>query len=320
MLCRRQGAILLADRRNLAFLVAEVLVPAVLLLALVGPGSLNPARPNSAREGRIILGALAVSAVAIGAANSLREIVKETPVYLRERAVGLMRTTYVTSKLVFIGGLTVVQVGVLVVVSAARAQGPGSAVVLGAPMLELVVGISLAAVAAVALGLLLSSLVSSSEKAMSLVAVIFIVQWLFSGVAIDLQKKPLLRPAAYLMSANWGMAAAGSTADLRSLMAESCGGAAVAGPSGRVEDPNAPVPAVPAGPSAAPLPPCDARWSHDLPTWLTSVVAMLILAGVALWVTGLALDRREPVRSNVPEPSPLYRLRRRIARWVEGPA
>lgn len=308
MLCRRQAAILIADRRNLAFLGAEVLVPALLLLALVGPGSLNPSRTNSARDGRILLGALAVSAVAIGAANSLREIVKETPIYLRERAVGLMRTTYVSSKLLFIGGVTVLQVLLLVLLSAARAQGPRSAVLIGSPKLELAVGISLAAVAAVGLGLLLSAVVSSSEKAMSLVAVIFIVQWLFSGVAIDLQKKPVLRPAAYLMSANWGMAAAGSTADLRYLMPEACGPGRL-----RSQPPDGA-----SGSTAAPLPSCDARWAHDPATWITSIVALLALTAIALWATGLVLDRREPVRSNVPEPSPFNRLRLRIARAIGG--
>ncbi len=301
-LCRRQVAVLFADKRNLAFLGLETLVPAVLLVALVGSGALNPDRANAAHDSRILLGALAVAAVAIGAANSLREIVKEVPIYLRERAAGLMRTSYLASKMIVVGAVTTIQVSILVLISAARAQGPSSAVLLGLPKFELMVDISFAAIAAVALGLLISALVSSSEKAMSLIAVIFIVQWLFSGVAVDLQKKPVLQPVAYLMSANWGMAAAGSTADLGTIMGDTCH--APSPPQAETTAQNA---------AAGPLPSCDARWEHDVPTWLTSILAMLALTALALWGAGVALDRKEPVRSNVAEPSPWHRLREAAA-------
>ncbi len=311
-LCRRQIAVLAADRRNLLFLLAEMLIPALLLLALVGGGSLDPANPNAAHDGRILLGALAVASVAIGAANSLREIVKETPIYLRERAAGLMRTSYLVSKIIVLGGITTLQVSALVLISGARANGPQDAVALGIPIVELMFVISLAALGAVALGLLLSAVVSTSEKAMSLIAVIFIVQWMFSGVAVDLQTKPALQPIAYTMSANWGMAAAGSTADLYRIIGPGC-----EEPERVPESPTPAKTSTTKSTTGAP-PSCDARWAHSFGTWFTSVLAMILLTTLLLWGTGMALERKEPVKSNVPEPSPLRRAREAIGAKIAG--
>ncbi len=311
-LCRRQWAVLIADRRNLWFLGIEMVVPALLLFVLVGSGALDPSNAKAAHDSRILLGAMSVTAVAIGAANSLREIVKEVPIYLRERAAGLMRTSYLVSKMLFVGAITIIQVSFIVALSGLRARGPRDAVALGVPLFELIFDISLAALAAVALGLLLSAIVSTSEKAMSLVAVIFIVQWLFSGVAVDLNHKPVMRPLAYTMSANWGMAAAGSTANLYKIIGSGChvsaGSAGSSAPGRQDASAGGGLNAHATAQSPAEAPPsCDKRWHHSLGNWLTSVIAMLALIVAGLWAAGIALERKEPVKSKMPEPSPWQR-------------
>jgi hypothetical protein len=40
---------------------------------------------------------------------------------------------------------------------------------------------------------------------------------------------------------------------------------------------------------------------------------MLLLTALTLWAAGLALERKEPVKSKVPEPSPWRRLRDAVA-------
>jgi ABC transport system ATP-binding/permease protein len=278
-LCRRQIAVLLADRRNLLYLLAEVLVPALLILALVGKRAFDPTPEANPHALRTLLGALAVSATAVGAANSVREVVKELPLYFRERAVGLSRSAYLVSKATVLGALTALQVAILVVIATRGAAGPTTSVWPGSPLLELMVDLALGAVAATCLGLLLSTVVSSSEKAMALIPVVFIVMWLFSGMAVDLQSKPLLRTLGYATSANWAMSMASSSTSLfsvedRALALQGLPSAAAAG-----------------GQMPAPR---DARWNHGLGNWLVGALALIALSAGSIAAADLALARKEP--------------------------
>lgn len=60
---------------------------------------------------------LCVGGVLTGAANAVRELVKERVIYQRERAVGLSRSAYLMSKVVVLGTITVVQAVVLTLVA-----------------------------------------------------------------------------------------------------------------------------------------------------------------------------------------------------------
>ena len=309
ILVRRQIAILRADRQNLLFLVGSVIVPAILILLLMESSTLKlgqsiPVVPRN------ILGAIVVAAVAIGAANSIREIVKELPIYQRERAIGLQRSAYLTSKVLVLGALTCAQVVVLVAITTLRSGGPGHANVLLVPHLELIVDVMLTGIAAVSLGLLLSTLVSSSEKAMALIPVVFVVQWLFSGAALDLQSKPVLRQVAMVTSANWGMAAAASSANEYEL-SQSCSylddkpiGAFDSSTSGY--DPNV-QPGIGGNSSAQEdgkeqarreaLPACDGRWRSGVLPWATSIFALLILIAAPIALADRLLARKEPLEA-----------------------
>jgi ABC-type multidrug transport system ATPase subunit/pSer/pThr/pTyr-binding forkhead associated (FHA) protein len=276
-LIRRQCAVVAADRRNLLVLAVAAFVPAILILALVGSGALDAANANSHHAARTLLGALVVTASVLGAANGVREVVKEQALYQRERALGLGRVAYLSSKFAVFGAITVVQVFLLVMVATWNSGG-GSFV-----RFALVFVASLTAVATLGFGLLISAFVSTSEKAMALVPVVFVVCWLFSGVAIDLQSKPVMQAIAYVVPSNWGTAAAASTVDLPSL--DACGDATFAqsgtGTAGE----------------AAGAAPCDARWHRSLTIWLTDVLALGVLAVAAAVGADAALARREPLES-----------------------
>ena len=99
---------------------------------------------------------LAIAMTMIGLSNSLREIVKELPVFRRERAVGLSASAYVASKMLVLGALVVVQAAIYASLATLGQGGPRQAVVLGWPLGELIVACAATGVAAVALGLLVS--------------------------------------------------------------------------------------------------------------------------------------------------------------------
>jgi ABC-type multidrug transport system ATPase subunit len=270
-LARRQAAVIGADRRNFLFLALGVLLPGLAVLALVRRGSLAvSAIPRT--DGRVLLLALVVAAACIAAANSLREIVKELPIYRRDRAAGMSIGAYLGSKFVVIGAVTVVQVAVLVAIGTA-----GSEASLRTRAL-VYLSLALASVAAVALGLLLSSLVGTSEKAMALVAVIFVGQWLFSGAAVALQGRPVLQAIGYVTSANWGLAGAASGSDLY-----------------RLEQRCLPGPQAPVAPAAS-TPPCDSRWQADA-SWYASDLAAILMLTVGTAALTYAVLRRKDLQA-----------------------
>jgi ABC-type multidrug transport system ATPase subunit/pSer/pThr/pTyr-binding forkhead associated (FHA) protein len=278
MLLRRQLAILMADRRVLAYLLAEMLIPAFLILALVGRHALSAAKGTAAGSAQTLVGAVVVAAAVIGAANAVREIVKETALYRRERTVGLNRSAYLTAKILVVAVITIIQVSLLAVIATRGSGGPTRFNVLGPPLLEFAVDVSLAAVAAVGLGLLISALVSSSEKAMAVIPVIFVVQWLFSGMVLNLQSKPVLKEAAYLTSANWGFAAAASTADLCRIQREQESSLA----------PPTHLATAPAG--------CQWRWRTGRVQWFVDIGALVVLVLLSMFGANQLLKRKEPVR------------------------
>jgi ABC transport system ATP-binding/permease protein len=292
-LVRRQCAVLAADRRVLLFLVASGLVLGLLILAVVDAGALDPDGPLPSTSARTLLGAVVIAAVTIGVANTVREVVKEQAIFARERAAGVSDTAYLAAKVLVFGSITAVQAVLLVLVATSTAGGPVGSAFLLPGRLELIAGVVLAALGAATLGLLLSSLVSSSEKAMTLIPVVFIVQWLLSGMALDLADTPVMRPVSYVTSANWGMAAAASTADLSQLEL-ACEHAP---PTDAPETASADAAAE--GTEGAPDPsavederPCDARWQRGPWRWLGNVTALSVIAVLPLGAVVVRLQRR----------------------------
>ncbi|RIK46719.1 MAG: ABC transporter ATP-binding protein [Chloroflexi bacterium] len=214
-LCARYLRILASDTRNLAILALQAPLLALLILAAVKEGSLDPA----ARTGEALTATLVIvlAMTLMGALNSIREIVKEFPVYRRERAVGLSVGAYIGSKVAVLSAVTLVQAVILVLIATYRMDGPVAGALLASGKLELIVDVTLAGLAAMGLGLIVSSLVSSSDKAMTLLPLILIPQIILSGAVIFLHDKPAMRWLGYTMSANWGFSASASTVNLPAL-------------------------------------------------------------------------------------------------------
>ena len=164
--------------------------------------------------------------------------------------------------------MCIVQAVVLTLLATARASGPSEGALLPLPLVELVLGAAALSIAGMALGLLISALVETSEQAMCLIVLVIIFEYLFSGAAIDLTQQSVLQLPAYAAGANWGAAAMASTSNLPSL--DRClvggGGAPVA---------------------------CDARWAHTGGQWLWNMGGLAVLTGVILAVTLYVLSRRD---------------------------
>lgn len=292
-LTARYAQVLMADRRNAALLLLQAPILGVLLLVALPPGELGAAPPTEIRlvsAAGIVLFVLLVGATWLGANNAVREIARELPMLKRERAAGLSLSAYVASKAIVLAGLTIVQSVVLVALATARQRGPTDAVLFGWAPGELMVIVALSGIAAMALGLLVSALSGSPERATSVLPVVLILQLvLAAGVVLPvIVDKPVLRQLSYVSGTQWGIAGAASTVDLNRLQVFDARLRDL-----RSVDATDPGPAVDAL-TRAPEP--DARWAHDPQTLLTAVAALLALTAIPLVATGFVLRRYDPGR------------------------
>jgi ABC-type multidrug transport system ATPase subunit len=175
------------------------------LLALeraLPPGAcqLTPQRFASVRDYKGALFFLTVGAIWFGTSNAAREIVSEIAIYRRERMVNLSIANYVLSKFVVLSALCVVQCTVLLgIVYPALHLGNDQ---LGA-FLPLLGTMVVTAMCAVALGLLLSTVVATSEAAMALTPIALIPQVVLGGLLVPMTNRQWLRYVMAAMPSRW---------------------------------------------------------------------------------------------------------------------
>ncbi|MET9447770.1 ABC transporter ATP-binding protein/permease [Streptomyces cinerochromogenes] len=271
-LVRRYVSVIASDR---GFLALMVLLPAVIgsVSLLIHPDrGLLPNGPNP-QTGQIVpngtattvLLILAVGACFAGAANSVRELIKERVIYERERATGLSRSAYLMSKVFVLGVITGFQ-GLLVgVIGFGRREVPDEGLILGhATLLELSLPIMGLGFAAMMFGLIISSLVKTAEKTMPLLVMFAIIQVVFTGCLFALHGTVGVNEFSYLMPSRWAVAAAGTTLDFN-----------------RISPPET------AGDN-------DPLWNHTVGAWAGDMIALIALGVICGFFVARFLRRHEP--------------------------
>ncbi|MFE2721658.1 FHA domain-containing protein [Kitasatospora sp. NPDC059327] len=208
-LVRRYATALSADRTFLAVMIALPFIMGALARALAGSRLDNSTALNT-------LLILCVSGVLIGAANSVRELVKERSIYQRERAVGLSRSAYLCSKIVVLGTITVVQSVVLTMVALVGVQlgPPGTKGIFMPPLVEITLAVAMLSVTAMMLGLVISALVKKEEVTMPLLVLVAIIQVVFCGALLQLSNALVLNQLSWLVPSRWAFGAMVATMDL----------------------------------------------------------------------------------------------------------
>jgi len=213
-LSRRYLRVIASDRGSLLTMALMPVVLGVLIHFVVsnqglgGPPGTNP----NAIETLLLL---VVCACLTGTASSFRELVKERPIYIRERAAGLSSGAHLFSKLLVLGVINVLQSAVLVgLVTIDMPMPAHGAFLTGEPWVELLAGIAVLALASMCLGLLVSAVVSTSEKATLMLPLLVMIQVVLSGGVILLAGKVGLNQLSWIVPARWGFAAVASTANL----------------------------------------------------------------------------------------------------------
>ena len=176
------------------------------------------ARRDSNPDAGTLLLILVICACLAGMASSVRELVKERSILTRERAAGLSSGAYLVSKLLVLGVISIVQSTLLVLLGVSwrpiPARAPSSPAV---PLLELILGIAVLAVASMCLGLFVSAIVSTSEKAMPFLVLFTMVQVVLSGDVVPLANNAGLKQLSMIAPSRWGLAAAATTVNLNQI-------------------------------------------------------------------------------------------------------
>jgi ABC transport system ATP-binding/permease protein len=171
ILLQRQLAIFKSDSKNLIILLAQPII----IGALVAWAASDPELEQFFAY---------IGTLWFGCSNSAQEIVKELPIYRRERLVGLSRWSYLASKFIWMAGLTAVQALLLYVTIAIGRLG-----VHGAFQWQ-IAGLILLAFAATGIGLTMSAFARSQMQAVMLVPLLLIPQILFSGFTVPAKDMP----------------------------------------------------------------------------------------------------------------------------------
>ncbi|MEE1754773.1 ABC transporter ATP-binding protein/permease [Streptomyces sp. SP18CS02] len=218
-LIRRYTSVIASDK---GFLGLMVILPAVLgVVSVVIPADFGLAPPTppsrfNGDAGTIML-ILAVGMCFSGAANSVRELIKERVIYERERATGLSRSAYLMSKVIVLGVITAFQGVIICAIGFATRELPEEGLIMP-PAVELCLTIIALGFTSMMFGLVISSLVKTAEKTMPLLVMFAIVQVVFTGILFQVYDSPGLEQFAWLMPSRWAIAGAGATLDLGHLM------------------------------------------------------------------------------------------------------
>jgi ABC-type multidrug transport system ATPase subunit/pSer/pThr/pTyr-binding forkhead associated (FHA) protein len=167
--------------------------------------------PESGFDAQKYLFIMTFAAMMFGCINGAREIVKEAPIYRRERTVNLGIGPYMFSKIVILGILCLLQSAILVI--AVNWIAPIQHSILLPPPLEIYITLALTSLAGLMIGLTISALAPNNDRAVSLIPIILIPQVIFSGLLFNLDG-PVLQMIGALFAVRWGMAAAGSSVGL----------------------------------------------------------------------------------------------------------
>ncbi|GAA2776530.1 FHA domain-containing protein [Streptomyces rameus] len=271
-LVRRYVSVIASDK---GFLALTVILPAVLGavsllidhnrgLLVNHPGKNGVPVPNGTATTVLLI--LAVGACFAGAANSVRELIKERVIYERERATGLSRSAYLMSKVVVLGAVTVLQGLMVGVIGFASREIPKEGLVLGGSTLfELCLPIMALGFTSMMFGLVISSLVKTAEKTMPLLVMFAIIQVVFTGCLFTLHGTLGVNEFSYLMPSRWAVAAAGTTLDFNNI-------------APNTDDPTS----------------TDPLWDHTASAWGLDMVALIALGVVCGFLVARFLRRHEP--------------------------
>ena len=152
----------------------------------------------------------------MGLLNTIQEVNKERVILKREYMGNLKLPIYMLSKYIVQGVISLIQ-AVILVVTFVLVKGTPSCkgVIISNVTVEMIVLIFLTIYASAGMGLLLSSITKSADRAMAIAPFVLIIQLIFSGILFELTGAT--DKISYVTFSRWAMESIGSTCNLNEL-------------------------------------------------------------------------------------------------------
>ncbi len=159
---------------------------------------------------------LSCAGIWVGLMNSIQEVCKERNIVRREYMSDVRLSAYICSKLAIQTLLAIVQCGLMLTVFSLTIGLPDKGVIFGNALIEMMITLVLITVSSSSLGLLVSSLVKNTDRAMVFAPILLIPQLLFSGILFNLDG--VTEIISWICVSRWGMQAFSNTANLNEVL------------------------------------------------------------------------------------------------------
>ena len=264
VLCRRYLAVIASDRQYSIFLIVLPLVLSLLARAVPGSAglSVSAAAASGDPQPQQLLLVLIIGACLMGSAASVRELVKERPIYRRERSIGLSVGAYLASKIVVLAVLTGLQATLFTLLSLIGRSGPDDPLIFSSGKVEILAAVIAVTVTSMLVGLLISAAIVNADRGMPLLVLVVMVQLIFCGGLFAVYDRPGLEQLSWFVPARWGFSMTAATTDLDAI-------------------------------TRGPL---DPTWDHTAATWLWDGVALFGIAVALTIAVFYLLVRLDPQR------------------------
>lgn len=211
ILVRRYTTLIMNDMQRLALIFGQPLIIGLLLTLVAGPDIYQ-----KFTETQSILFTLMSGGIWMGLLNTIQEVNKERVILKREYMGNLKLPVYMLSKYIVQGVISLIQ-AVILVVTFVLVKGTPSCkgVIISNATVEIIVLIFLTIYASAGMGLLLSSITKSADRAMAIAPFVLIIQLIFSGILFELTGAT--DKISYVTFSRWAMESIGSTCDLNEL-------------------------------------------------------------------------------------------------------
>jgi ABC transport system ATP-binding/permease protein len=213
VLSARNADTRLHDRTVIGPLIGQSVTMTLLLLSLFGSGVFDVDKPANTPMQLILL--LSFMGYLMGLLMSIQDVVKELPIFLRERMVGLGVLPYVISKTTFLVPAMAGVIGVILSGLYLTNRLPHRGMDFYGPLYFTLL---LAGVGGISAGLMTSSLVSTTRQATDLLPAWIMPQVLFSGALFPVPTIALAgRIVSNITVVRWAFEANGNIAGLLDL-------------------------------------------------------------------------------------------------------
>jgi len=203
-LSSRYLRVISSDRYYLGLLAAIPILIGLICYATAGELGLGPGNLLFNPIARSNLMILILGTVFIGLSTSIQEIIKENPIRLREKSVGIRSGTYLMSKVLVLGIITSIQSMIFIAIVLFNRPVPAAGLKIPSSYLEILALAVLLGFVSMCLGLFISVILSSTEQAMPILVGLTMSQVVLSG-ALPGKNDGIIAFISPLVPSYWSM-------------------------------------------------------------------------------------------------------------------